>query len=67
MTVLGVAMIAAALLIDAGPTVGLIGMMLVVAGIVKVVIVKLWYGVAAFGAPAEGATSPQPRKERRNG
>jgi hypothetical protein len=65
MTVLGIALIAAALLFDANPTVGLVGMMLVVAGAVKIVIVRLWQGVAGFGAPlpAESASSTVPRKE----
>ena len=65
MTVLGIALIAAALLFDASPTVGLVGMMLVVAGAVKIVIVRLWQGVAGFGAPvpAESASSTAPRKE----
>jgi hypothetical protein len=63
MTVLGIALIAAALLASAGATVGLIGMMLVVAGVVKIVIVKLWHGVASFGAPADSGMTPHPRKE----
>lgn len=63
MTVLGIALIAAALLAGASPTVGLIGMMLVVAGAVKIVIVKLWHSVASFGAPAETAMTAQSRKE----
>lgn len=63
MTVLGVAMIAAAVVAGAGPTIGLIGMMLVVAGIVKIVIVRLWNGVAGFAAPVESASASHPSKE----
>jgi membrane-bound ClpP family serine protease len=65
LTVLGIALVLAALLFDANPTVGLVGMMLVVAGAVKIVIVRLWQSAAGFGAPvpAESATSTLPRKE----
>lgn len=65
MTVLGIALIVTAVLFNAGPTVALVGMMLVVAGAVKIVIVRLWHSVAGFGAPmsAETASSTVPRKE----
>ena len=66
MTLAGVAAIAAALTLDVSRTVLLVGMMLVVAGGVKIVIVGLWQTVAGFGAPAsnDASMSPVPGKER---
>jgi hypothetical protein len=65
MTVLGIAAIAATALFDLNLTVALVGMMLIVAGVVKIVIVSLWHGIAGFGAPLTAEAPPAPRKERR--
>jgi hypothetical protein len=66
MTLTGVAAIAAALALDISRTVLLVGMMLVVAGGVKIVIVGLWNGVAGFGDPVhtDGIAHPASGKER---
>ena len=53
-TILGLLAIAAAIALDLGPAVTLTGMLLVVAGLVKIVIVALWRGVAGFDAPPRG-------------
>ena len=53
-TILGVLAIAAALAFNLGAAVTLTGMLLVVAGLVKIVVVALWRGVAGFGAPTRG-------------
>lgn len=65
MTALGVASILASLLLDADSTIALVGMLLVVAGAVKIAVVRLWHGVAGFGAPlhVESASTRVPRKE----
>jgi hypothetical protein len=66
MTLLGVAALAAAVTVDVNPTVLLAGMMLVVAGIVKVVILGLWRSVAGIGAPVgpDISSNPTATKER---
>lgn len=64
MTALGVAAIVVTILLDLNPTIALAGMLLVVAGVVKIVIVGLWHGVAGFGAPLT-AEAPIRQKERR--
>ena len=50
-TFAGIALIAAGVLLDLNPTITLVGMMLTVAGVIKVVAVGLWHGVGGFGAP----------------
>ena len=65
MTVLGITAIAAAVLLDLNPTVALAGMLLIVAGVVKIVIVGLWHGIAGFGAPLTADAPPARPKERR--
>jgi hypothetical protein len=67
MAVAGIVAIVASLLLDLGATVTLVGMMLVVAGAVKIVIIGLWHGVAGFGVPitADAPSPTEPRKERR--
>jgi len=66
MTLVGVGAIAAAITADLNPTVQLIGMMLVVAGIVKIVILGLWHAVAGIGGPAgpDVASNQTAMKER---
>jgi hypothetical protein len=66
MTFAGIAAIAAALSLDLNRTILLVGMMLVVAGGVKIIIVGLWHSVAAFGAPASADVTSHsvPGKER---
>ena len=54
-TILGVLAIAAAVAFDLGAAITLTGMLLVVAGLVKIVIVALWRGVAGFDPPSRGA------------
>ena len=67
MTLLGVIAIAATIALDLSATIVVIGMMLVVAGLVKVVMVGLWHSVAGFGAPikAEAPAIGRPSEERR--
>ncbi len=50
-TALGIVCVTAVLLLDLNPTVLLIGLMLIIAGAVKVTMVALWHTVAGFGAP----------------
>jgi hypothetical protein len=68
-TLAGVAMTAAGAIFDLDPTIVLIGLMLVVAGVVKIVAVGLWHGFGGFGAPltAEEQVVPvrTPRERRR--
>jgi len=52
MVIGGVALLAAALLFDLGATWALGGLLLAWAGVVKVVVVALWRGVASVHAPA---------------
>jgi len=67
MTLLGVIAIVTAIAFDLNATIVVIGMMLVVAGLVKVVMVGLWHSVAGFGAPitAEAPAIGGPSEERR--
>ena len=51
MTLLGLAAVLAAIALDLNATIVVIGMMLVVAGLIKVAMVGLWHTVAGFGAP----------------
>lgn len=44
-------MTAAGAIFDLNPTIVLIGLMLVVAGVVKIVAVGIWHGVGGFGSP----------------
>lgn len=67
-TVAGVVLTAVGATFGLNPTITLIGLMLVVAGVVKIVAVGLWHGVGGFGAPL---TSPEeqvvpvrPRRQR---
>lgn len=55
----GLVLVAASLAMDLDPTVLLIGMMLVVAGGIKIGMVVLWKTVAGFGAPAVPDDVPQ--------
>ena len=50
-TGLGVVAVAAELLLNLSATMLLVGLMLIVAGVVKVTMVALWHTVAGFGAP----------------
>jgi uncharacterized membrane protein HdeD (DUF308 family) len=47
MVLIGVALIVVAAASGFGPTATLVGMMLIVAGVVKVVVVRLWHGMFA--------------------
>ena len=60
MIISGVALIILGTTTGAGPTITLIGAMLVVAGIVKVVVVRLWHGFFAE------VLQPHPTSERSN-
>ena len=60
-TVLGFVLMAAALLVDLDPTILLIGLMLIIAGGVKIGMVALWNGVAGFGTPVD-PNAPVPVK-----
>ena len=64
----GVALTAVSVLLDLNPTVTLVGLMLIVAGVVKIIAVGLWHGVGGFGAPltsAEEQVVPvRPRRKR---
>lgn len=51
-TAAGVLAVAASAVAGLSPTVLLLGLMLIIAGMVKIVIVALWHGVAGFGVPA---------------
>jgi len=51
---LGVAVLAASLALQLNPTWTLTGLLLAWAGIVKVVVVHLWRGIAAAGLPPDG-------------
>jgi hypothetical protein len=68
MTLLGVVAIVAAIALNLSATIVVIGMMLVVAGLVKIAMVALWHTVAGFGAPikaeapALGGTSEERRR-----
>ncbi len=68
-TGLGFLLMAAALLIDLDPTILLIGLMLIIAGGVKIGMVALWNGVAGFGTPVEPnvQVSAEPSKATRKG
>jgi hypothetical protein len=59
MTLLGAGCVAAALLIDLSPTVLLVGLMLIIAGAVKITMVALWHGVAGFGAAIAEGSRPE--------
>jgi hypothetical protein len=65
-TIAGVAMVAAGVLFDLNATITLIGMMLVVAGVIKVVAVGLWHGVGGFGAPLTSEDHVIPVRPKRN-
>jgi hypothetical protein len=68
--VAGVAMIAAGVAFHLGPTVILIGMMLAVAGVVKIVAVGIWHGTGGFGAPLqteEQVVPTRPKRKREKG
>jgi hypothetical protein len=58
MTVLGIALVAASMTFTFGGMWTLTGLLLVVAGVVKIIMVELWQSVAGFGAP-------QPSREDR--
>lgn len=51
-TAAGIVAVIVSLVSDVSPTVQLVGLMLVIAGAVKIGMVALWNGVAGFGAPA---------------
>lgn len=55
LVVVGLVLLAAASLLDLQPTWALIGALLVVAGIVKVVVVVLWRGLATSDPATTGA------------
>lgn len=67
-TLLGILAVVAAVALDLSTTVVLAGMMLVVAGLVKIAMVGLWRTVAGFGAtghaesPVTGITSEERRR-----
>ena len=66
-TLAGVAMTAAGAILGLNPTIVLIGLMLVVAGIVKIVAVGIWHGVGGFGSPLtseEQVVPVQPSRKR---
>ena len=68
--VAGVAMVAAGVAFHLSPTISLIGMMLVVAGVVKMIAVGLWRGVGGFGAPLhseEQVVPTRPKRKREKG
>ncbi len=50
-TIAGIVLVVAAIALDLSPTVALIGMMLVVAGLVKIATVAIWHGTFGFGVP----------------
>jgi hypothetical protein len=53
MTVAGVLAVAVAAALDLPAVVVLVGLMLVVAGVVKIAVVGLWHGAFGFGVPLE--------------
>lgn len=67
MTLAGSAAVIAAIALDLNATVTVVGMMLVVAGLVKVAMVGLWRTVAGFGGPvqADGPATNGTSEERR--
>ncbi len=68
--VAGAILIAAGVALHLSPTVTLIGMMLVVAGIVKIIVVGLWHGIGGFGAPLhieEQVVPIRPKRKREKG
>lgn len=67
MSLLGVAAVAVALVLDLDPVITVAGMLLVVAGLVKIAMVGLWNSVANFGgaANAEAAAANGSSEERR--
>jgi hypothetical protein len=50
-TALGIACVVAYVLFDLSPSVLLVGLMMIIAGAVKVTMIALWHTVAGFGAP----------------
>lgn len=52
-TAAGLLLVVAAQVLSLGATWTLIGLMLAWAGIVKVVVTKLWHGVAGLGGPRQ--------------
>jgi hypothetical protein len=50
-TLSGLALIAVSLTFISSPTLTLIGMMMVIAGLVKIGAVGIWHGVGGFGVP----------------
>jgi disulfide bond formation protein DsbB len=71
MAVLGVACLIAAVLFDLNATILLVGLMLIIAGVVKITMVALWHTVAGFGAPlvaddaGSNSTLSQPSSRRK--
>lgn len=58
-TLAGIVAVAAALALGLDQTVVLVGLMLVIAGLVKIAMVAIWRGVAGFGVPlADGEAAP---------
>lgn len=57
MTVGGVALAAVAVAFDLSATIVLIGLMLAIAGGVKIAVVGIWHGVAGFGLPLNAETT----------
>ena len=57
MTLLGAAAVVASIALDLDATIIVIGMMLAVAGVIKVAMIGLWHAVAGVGAPVN-AESP---------
>lgn len=71
-TGLGIALVATSLLLNLDPTYLLIGLMLVIAGGVKIGMVALWNGVAGFGAtvdtePVARANTPVSNSKQKGG
>lgn len=55
LTALGLALTVGGSLLHINPTITLLGLMLVVAGLIKIAAVALWRGVGGFGAPLGAA------------
>jgi hypothetical protein len=65
MTVGGIATVAAALALNLSGTVLLIGLMLIVAGGVKIAMIGIWSGFAGFGVPLNDAPASASDEGRR--
>lgn len=51
LTAAGIGLVVLAVALDLTPTLTLIGLMLAIAGVVKIAVVAVWHGFAGFGVP----------------